>query len=87
MLGSLRLIFGKPATFQVTANAALRQRWYSAADSLASAQTLSVRKRIEDKRRRAVLGGGQARIDAQHKKVGTQCLSLVKTKINKNKWT
>ena len=31
--------------------------------------TLSVHERIEDKRRKALLGGGQHRLDAQHKKV------------------
>ena len=34
-------------------------------------QTLRVRKRIEEKRSQALLGGGQKRIDAQHKKVRT----------------
>ena len=31
--------------------------------------TLRVKKRIEEKRAQALLGGGQKRIDAQHKKV------------------
>jgi len=32
-------------------------------------QTLAVRERIQNKREQAVLGGGQKRIDTQHKKV------------------
>ena len=35
-------------------------------------QTLRVRKRIEEKSSQALLGGGQKRIDAQHKKVRTK---------------
>ena len=32
-------------------------------------QTLDVKQRIEDTRKKALLGGGQRRIDVQHKKV------------------
>ena len=31
--------------------------------------TLNVKKEIEDRRKRAILGGGDKRIQAQHKKV------------------
>lgn len=37
-------------------------RWYSISH-------LTVKQRIDDKRKAALLGGGQQRIDAQHKKV------------------
>lgn len=37
-------------------------RWYSVSH-------LSVKERIEQKRKAALIGGGQKRIDAQHKKV------------------
>ena len=33
-------------------------------------QTLRVKQKIEEKRRDALLGGGQKRIDTQHRKVG-----------------
>lgn len=43
-------------------------QWYSgAAGSMEN--TLDVKHRIDDARKRALLGGGQRRIDAQHKKV------------------
>lgn len=35
-------------------------------------QPVSINERIEDKRRAALLGGGQRRIDAQHKKVNPE---------------
>lgn len=44
-------------------------RWYCVSN-------LSVRERIDTKRRAALVGGGQSRIDAQHKRV-TQNFSLV----------
>jgi hypothetical protein len=34
-----------------------------------AAHTLRVNQQIKEKRKRALLGGGQSRIDAQHKKV------------------
>ena len=42
---------------------ALIKRWCTAA------HTLTVKKNIEDTREKALLGGGQKRIDKQHKKV------------------
>ena len=47
----------------------LRGQQYRACSGIEGAQhTLRVRKRIEEKRSQALLGGGQKRIDAQHKK-------------------
>jgi hypothetical protein len=34
-----------------------------------AAHTLRVNQQIKEKRKRALLGGGESRIDAQHKKV------------------
>lgn len=42
-----------------------------AARSLCS-QPVSINERIEDKRRAALMGGGQRRIDAQHKRVSSE---------------
>lgn len=60
-------------------------QWYSgAAGSMEN--TLGVKHRIEDIRERALLGGGQRRIDVQHKKVDVLhfhfvCLCNVKPKV------
>ena len=46
---------------------ALTKRWCTAA------HTLDVKKNIEKTREKAYLGGGQKRIDKQHKKVRGNC--------------
>lgn len=43
------------------------QRWYSVSH-------LSVQERIDRKRNAALIGGGQKRIDAQHKRVNNLCI-------------
>lgn len=46
------------------------------ASSSGIAHTLNVKNQIEERRKRAVLGGGHKRIEAQHKKVRTNfCFS------------
>lgn len=52
-------------------------QWYSgAAGSMEN--TLDVKHRIDDTRKRALLGGGQRRIDAQHKKVDVLYVCFVR---------
>lgn len=41
------------------------------------AQTLHVKEKIENKRKQALLGGGQQRIDAQHKKVSFATMATI----------
>ncbi|NP_001279608.1 propionyl-CoA carboxylase beta chain, mitochondrial [Callorhinchus milii] len=60
--GALRSAKHLPPLPEVSrAAAAERRQWYSVSN-------LSVHERIERKRQRAILGGGQHRIDAQHKR-------------------
>lgn len=56
--------YGAPSVCSMQRDLLQHCRWYSVSH-------LSVKERIEKKRKAALVGGGQQRIDAQHKKVKT----------------
>lgn len=51
------------------------RRWYSVSH-------LSVKERIDKKRKAALVGGGQNRIDAQHKRVKSANIHFVSSYVN-----
>lgn len=77
LLNGLRISFRnlaqvKPGAVAGTAPRSNQQRdcrWYSASH-------LSVKERIDNKRKAALVGGGQMRIDAQHKRVNKSHIIL-----------
>jgi hypothetical protein len=59
---------------QLPATHFVSQRWQTSADT--SAHTLAVRQKISEKKQKALLGGGEKRIQTQHKKVNLDQLFL-----------
>lgn len=73
LLSGLRTSFRSLAPVKY---AALQPTNQPGARRWSSAGALSVKQRIDEKRKMALCGGGQNRIDAQHKKVMSVCCSF-----------
>ena len=66
LLLSARTLLRQTTKSQAVCETSIIKRWDATATA---AHTLGVRKRIEEARQKALLGGGQKRIDRQHKRV------------------